>query len=68
VNQSTICPHECSVGGSWEVARCFEQDTIEVTYESKPKKSGGLVAIWMDGFPIAKVKDITSIVSKWDQF
>jgi hypothetical protein len=48
--------------GSLEVARCFEQDTIGVTYESKPKKSGELVARWMDGFPIAKVKDITPIV------
>lgn len=68
VNQLAICSHECSVGGSWEVARCFEQDTIGVTYESKPKKSGGLVARWMDGFPIAEEKDITPIVGKWEQF
>ncbi len=69
VNQLVICFYECFVGGSWEVAcRCFEQDIIGVTYESRPKKSGGLVARWMNVFPIAKVKDITSIVSKWEQF
>jgi len=69
VNQLAICFHECFVGGSWEVAcRCFEQDIIRVTYESRPKKSGGLVARWMGVFPIAKVKDITSIAINGNNF
>jgi len=68
-NQLAICCHECSVGGSREVAwRCFEQNTIGVTYENKPKKNGGLLARWMDGFTIVEVKDIIPIIGKWEQF